>query len=54
MTNQYRLIRAGAFWEMEDGTRLAWDEDNECFKNLLTGEVYEVIEKTSDDCVIVG
>ena len=54
MTKQYRINRAGAFWIMEDGTRLAWDDDHNYFINPLTGEAYEIIEQISDDNVIVG
>ena len=54
MTNRYKIIRAGAFWTMEDGTLLGWDDDYQCFQNPITGEAYEIIERISDDCVVVG
>ena len=47
MTNQYRINRAGAFWLMEDGTRLAWDDDHNYFINPVTGEAYSSISEKS-------
>ena len=54
MANRNKITRAGAYWLMEDGTRLAWDENSECFINPITGETYELIDRISEDCVVVG
>ena len=54
MSNRFEATRAGAFWMMDDGTRLAWDEEHGVFQNCTTGEVYEVIERLSEDKAIIG
>lgn len=54
MENRYKATRAGAFWVLSDGTRLMWDDDHNYFQNCTTGEIYEVIERISEDKAIVG
>lgn len=54
MKERYEATRAGAFWLMENGTRLVWDDDHNVFQNCTTGEVYEIIERLSEDKAIIG
>ena len=54
MNIHFKATRAGAFWILPDGTRLMWDDDHNYFQNCTTGEVYEVIERISEDKAIVG
>lgn len=54
MNNHFEATRAGAFWILPDGTRLMWDDDHNYFQNCTTGEVYEIIERISEDKAIVG
>lgn len=49
-----RIERNGSTWVMEDGVRLTWFDEYECFIDEETGEAYEVVERVSDDIVIVG
>lgn len=54
MNKHYEATRAGAFWLMDDGTRLAWDDERGVFQNCTTGEVYEVVERLLEDKAIIG
>ena len=45
--------RLGAFWKTDAGTVLIWNDDDRVFQDNDTGEIYEVVDRLSEDVVLV-
>lgn len=50
----YNLYRRGAYWADRKGNLYAWDEDEQTFINVETGEIAVPLMVVSEDEVMVG